>query len=754
MAFVEPTSLSAETVEPPPIAEKAMEPPLLTEELAGVSADLVGAILAAFGDTFSLTPVQREVLPLALAGKDVLAKAKTGTGKTMAFLIPSVARLLRDPAPSSDVDPIRVLVLSGTRELASQIEAQAARLAANLPGLKLDCVMGGTSATTQRERLDPNIVTSGTVNKKYGGRIDVMVATPGRLVEHMNGTSGFAARLATVETLVLDEVDQLLDGGFQRDIEGIVAALRPCSDAPGGRQTLAFSATVPDKVKATLGVALRPDYETVDTTGGAGSPAVGEAADGNDSHARITQTYSVHSVGESLAAIGACLAREARERPDDFKVLVFCPTARHTMFVSSVLRALEGSPRVLEIHSRVAQKFRDAAAEDFRVSSQVVMLSSDVSARGVDYPGVTLVVQLGAPSSREVYVQRLGRTGRNGASGAGLLLLPAYEKDFVKAELKGLPVIEVPWALSGAECEGAPAVADPAMLRAAAAGVDDKSAAETYRAWLMANASIRKRQKWSKEDFVAIANTFAAGFLGRASPPTIGRGIVTQLGLFGIKGLTVVEDEDAGMSTASSFNSLCSLETEAEEEEDASADLKAKLSTKAMAAHLKREYRAIAEHILALGQAGLLALRLELEAQSFAEVLGCRVEAEWVRIKRPLLSKPPSSSSSSASLASMALTRNLSSRSLPRAGLSSASLSSLAEEAGPPQPTEEEKKQAREQAVGRVISAGKALAAVIGECGGDKSLPAAALALKELESAKADLAALNLKLGPVSTRGK
>jgi len=701
---------------------------------ARVSADIVTALVAT--GISSLTPVQREVLPLALAGKDVLAKAKTGTGKTMAFLIPSVARLLRNEAPPAPVDPIRVLILSGTRELASQIEAQAARLVANVPGLKLDCVLGGTSAVSQRERLDPDYVgQSKSGNKRYEGRVDVMVATPGRLLEHLTGTNGFAARLATVETLVLDEVDQLLDGGFQRDIERIISALRPSSDDAGGRQTLAFSATVPERVKATLGIALRANYETVDTAAGfqkvseGGEEGGAGGTDANDSHARITQSYSVHSVEDSLAAFGVCVAREMAAKPNDFKMLVFLPTARQTQFVASVLRAVEGSPRVLEIHSRVSQKLRDSAADDFRNSKQVVMLSSDVSARGVDYPDISMVVQLGAPSSREVYVQRLGRTGRNGASGAGMLLLSDYEKGFVTSELAGLPIANVPWVLEG---DKQSAVADPSLLLAAAAGVDDKTAAETYRAWLMANAAIRKKNRWSKEDFVAQANAFAAGVLGRSTPPAIGQDTATLLGLAGVEGLRVIEAETQD-------EPLCEVaEALGEESVECQVEFAVQVNTQLMGAAMKAAGKAkhiseLARHINELGQEGLVALKSELETHSSAEVLGFRVDAKWVTIERPVPKQTATKSPKTPA---------------PLPPPPPAVAASFLAATGPPPPTAEEKK----QATARVAAAGKALAAALAEHRGDKSQPTVANAIQELEGAKADLMVTSLKMGLAGTR--
>jgi superfamily II DNA/RNA helicase len=177
----------------------------LEAELKNVGNGALVTALLGVGFT-SLTPVQKECLPLALAGQDVLAKAKTGTGKTMAFLIPCVAKILAAPAPgvSTDAhnvmaagDPIRVLILSGTRELASQIEAQAEKLSQQLPRgtLTLACVLGGSSITRQKEQLDPGFQAA---QRNYGGRVDLLVATPGRLLEHIESTEGFAARLKQV----------------------------------------------------------------------------------------------------------------------------------------------------------------------------------------------------------------------------------------------------------------------------------------------------------------------------------------------------------------------------------------------------------------------------------------------------------------------------------------------------------------------------------------------------------------------------
>jgi len=369
-----------------------------------------------------LTPVQDACLPHCLAGKDVMAKAKTGTGKTLGFCIPTCERLLRSQhaAPKTmpeGIDPIRALVLSSTRELATQITTQAQQLTMHTD-LNVDEILGGASITNQRERLDPKIKGFAC---KYGGTVDLMVATPGRLIEHIESTDGFCQRLLGVEVLVLDEVDMLLDGGFQRAIEAIIAKL------PAERQTLCFSATVPAKLLPVLKLAMANGHELVD--------CVGEEE--VDTHAKIEQAVVIHSLELSLLALYQSIRDEMQRRPDDYKIIAFLPTARATQFTAAVLqnRGLD----VMEIHSRCSQAKRTSVSDSFRNNAKTILLSSDVSARGVDYPDISLVLQVSAPTSKEQYVQRLGRTGRAGKSGAGTLLLCDYEKDFMK-HVKDLPI--------------------------------------------------------------------------------------------------------------------------------------------------------------------------------------------------------------------------------------------------------------------------------------------------------------------------
>jgi ATP-dependent RNA helicase MSS116 len=357
------------------------------------------AILEVLGFQF-MTEVQAATLPVVLRGEDVLAKAKTGTGKTIAFLLPAVEALHRSPPKGKDIS---VLVLSPTRELASQIAKEAESLLTFHP-FKSQVVYGGTNINAERSRMN-------------NGRCDVLVATPGRLIDHLENSQGLSQRLQGIKALILDEADQLLEMGFRPAIEKILKFL------PRDRQTLLFSATMPGSVHQVAGLALRPKYAFVDTV-----PAEDAAT-----NVQVHQSWVEVPFDQTLLAVRTIL-RAATAVPGH-KVIVFCTTARFTQYMAALMEAA-GLP-TLEIHSRKSQAAREKASAAFRAAPQAVLLTSDVSARGVDYPDVTLVLQLGQPSSREQYIHRLGRTARAGKAGQGVLLLAPFETQFVARELKG-----------------------------------------------------------------------------------------------------------------------------------------------------------------------------------------------------------------------------------------------------------------------------------------------------------------------------
>lgn len=538
-----------------------------------------------------LTPVQVACLPHCLAGSDILAKAKTGTGKTLAFLIPTVELLQRGAAATNDgIDPVRALVLSSTRELAAQIVTQAKGLSQFLPGFNIEIVLGGSSIVPQRQKLDPT--SDGEF--PYSGTVDLMIATPGRLIEHLGNTHAFKSRLLGLQTLVLDEVDQLLEGGFQRDVETIIANLPQC------RQTLCFSATVPDKLKRVLSMALQEEHIVVDCVG---TTEV-------DTHASIEQHYMVHKLEHSMLMLFSSVRAEIQKRPDDYKILVFLPTARQTQFSAAALKHM--GLDVMEIHSRIKQNERVSVSDSFRDGSKMVLLSSDVSARGVDYPDVTLVLQMGAPTSCEVYVQRLGRTGRAGKSGAGLLLLCEYERTFMQ-KLKGLPVQAVSVDYSSE---------DLVRVQEAAKRVDEDLVVQTYRAWVSANIGIRKTYKWSKQDLVTNANVFAKEVLGRETILPLPRDFVETSGLQGLDGISVVDLAEC-------------LPVEASETSGTSVQevLVVTVNQKLIRPVLKANAKSVTEAVDALSELEVLALKAKIDAEGEAEVAGFQVSSTWLTFK-------------------------------------------------------------------------------------------------------------------------
>lgn len=576
------------------------EPPVrvLGDELGGVREELVRA-LNDVGIT-ALTPVQVACIPACLEGRDVLAKAKTGTGKTLGFLIPSCERLVRSARPlqGDGIDPIRALVLSSTRELATQITTQARKLTSRLSGFNVEEILGGASITNQRERLDPLVARFAC---KYGGTVDLLVATPGRLLEHIQTTENFASRLKGVEILVLDEVDQLLDGGFKRSIEAIVA------DLPSSRQTLCFSATVPDRLQPLLALALSGDHIVVDCVG---KNAV-------DTHTHIEQSIFIHSLEHSLLVLLTTLRKEIKCNPDTYKIIVFLPTARATQFNTAVLKNI-GLHNVMEIHSRCSQGERNAVSDRFRTNNKIILLSSDVSARGVDYPDITLVVQVGAPTSKDQYVQRLGRTGRAGKSGAGTLLLCDYEAQFTKV-LHDLPV-STRYFKDEAPQDVAAQAEEVRALQHAAASVDEEVASQTYRAWIMSTVAQRKSFKWTKHQLVSHAALFATHVLGRTQLPTLERQLAVKLGLGDIEGLSLVDSPGVE-------------ELHAPEKEEEKEVVVMKVDKREIGQGLLRDAKEATLALEAMGDEEALLLQKTLDDKGEALVAGFRICHNMVTVK-------------------------------------------------------------------------------------------------------------------------
>ena len=293
---------------------------------------------------------------------------------------------------SAKPSPPIILILSPTRELAQQISTEASVLATYHP-FEIVTLVGGTSIDSDKRAL----------NRPSG--VDIIVATPGRLLQHLEETKGVVNICKAAKVLIFDEADRLLDMGFKRDIDKIVNYLKPAVTTSRDpvdplnkftRQTLLFSATFSNEIKEIAGQALRKGYEVIDT--------VGEEEE--QTHAHIPQSMIVASLDNQMEVLSKLIAQQMTM--PKYKVIVFFPTARQTGFFAELFNAADPSSitsvggqsvehlPILEIHSRKSQAQRTRASDQFKSSSNAILFSSDVTARGMDYPDVTLVIQIGA----------------------------------------------------------------------------------------------------------------------------------------------------------------------------------------------------------------------------------------------------------------------------------------------------------------------------------------------------------------------
>src|SRR5271166_1914691 len=334
------------------------------------------------------TPIQTQAIPPLMKGRDLVGIAQTGTGKTAAFALPILHKLAADrrPAPKRGA---RVLVLSPTRELASQI-AQSFRDLSGALSLKIAVVFGGVPHGAQIRALEAGL--------------DVLVATPGRLLDHLDAR---AAHLGAVEFLVLDDVDQMLDLGFIKPIRRIVREL------PKKRQNLFFSATMPADIRALAGELLHDPIEV-------GVTPVAKTAD------RVEQSVVLIEAAKKRDMLVELFEDAAMSR-----VLVFTRTKRGADRVAKTLD--EAGVDATAIHGNKSQGQRERALAAFRDGKTRALVATDIAARGIDIDGVSHVVNFELPEVAEAYVHRIGRTARAGAAGQAISLCDQEERDLLRA---------------------------------------------------------------------------------------------------------------------------------------------------------------------------------------------------------------------------------------------------------------------------------------------------------------------------------
>nr|KYP73311.1 DEAD-box ATP-dependent RNA helicase 53 [Cajanus cajan] len=352
----------------------------------GISQDIVSAL--AKKGIARLFPIQRAVLEPAMQGRDMIGRARTGTGKTLAFGIPIMDKIIQFNAKHGrGRDPL-ALVLAPTRELARQVEKEFYEAA---PSLDTICVYGGTPISKQMRQLD------------YG--VDIAVGTPGRIIDLL---SRGALNLKEVQFVVLDEADQMLQVGFQEDVEKILERLPP------KRQTLMFSATMPSWIKQITRNYLNNPL-TIDLVG--------------DSDQKLADGISLFSIATDLYVKAGILAPLITEHAKGGKCIVFTQTKRDADRLSN---AMARSVQCEALHGDISQAQREKTLAGFRNGHFNVLVATDVASRGLDIPNVDLVIHYDLPNNSEIFVHRSGRTGRAGKKGTAILVYTDDQSRAVK----------------------------------------------------------------------------------------------------------------------------------------------------------------------------------------------------------------------------------------------------------------------------------------------------------------------------------
>lgn len=329
------------------------------------------------------TPVQSQCIPLIMEGRDVMGLAQTGTGKTAAFVLPILHRLLQGPRGR-----VRALIISPTRELAEQTH-QAFTTIGALTGLRSVTVYGGVDITAQVRNLRNGV--------------DIVVCCPGRLLDHLDqGT----VNLLKLEVLVLDEADRMFDMGFLPDVRRLLKGL------PAGRQTLLFSATMPDDVRSLTHEFMR-----------------------NPVTIQINHSTPVETVSHALYPVEphlkGNLLKELLRRTDAESVLAFTRTKNRAARVAEQLARAGYAAGCIQ--GDLSQYQRQAALDGFREGRFNILVATDIAARGIDVAGISHVINYDMPDTTDNYIHRIGRTGRASHNGDALTLITREDEDMVRS---------------------------------------------------------------------------------------------------------------------------------------------------------------------------------------------------------------------------------------------------------------------------------------------------------------------------------
>lgn len=453
----------------------------------------------------TMTPVQHRVMTeLPDWRSDCLVQAKTGTGKTLAFLLPTLHCLLNGKmtVPKGQV---AILIITPTRELAQQIATQCDQLTSQLKeNLECHIAVGGTARAS-------------TLKRFINARPPILVATPGRLKDYLSDEYT-AERLANIQTLILDEADTMLEKGFLADVKQILQLI-PKKNT--GWQGMCFSATLPPKVKDVVSVVLKSGYSNISTLEKNETPT----------HERVPQFHVlIPSVDETFTTLASLLKFEVQENT---KIIVFGVTANLVALFAKAFSQGLTNLRVFEIHSRLNQNVRTRTTEEFKAATAGILFASDVIGRGMDFPNVDLVIQVGLPSSGEQYVHRVGRTARAGNDGRAIIMLTEGESFFLKSN-RQLPI--KPHPQTDAINAGAPQFHDAVMK--AMYSLDEETKQRAYSSYIgfFAGSGLLKQLRLDKTGLVQLANDLAMNGMGCPEPPPMEKKVIHKMGLKGVPG--------------------------------------------------------------------------------------------------------------------------------------------------------------------------------------------------------------------------
>ncbi|KAL9606334.1 MAG: hypothetical protein Q9179_000507 [Wetmoreana sp. 5 TL-2023] len=467
-----------------------------------------------------MTPVQNKVLEMPSLAQDCLVRSKTGTGKTIAFLLPAIQNLLRSFPTRGQV---AVLILSPTRELALQIAAEAERLVAGVR------VKGGT---VEIHTAFGGTARASSLVKFKNGDPKILVATPGRLNDILEEPE-VKARFSVMQTLIIDEADAMLEAGFLPDVKRILSALP--SKAQGKWQGMCFSATVPPKIKDVLSHVLKPDYTTISTLDESEPPTING----------VPQFSIIIPKAEDIFPILLSLIKtEIAATQRDPKIIVFGTTANLVALYAELYRGLLPL-EIFELHSRLNQKQRTQTADAFRAAKTGIMFATDVIGRGMHFPDVSLVVQAGLPLNSDAYTHRVGRTARAGKSGRAVIVLTEVESFYLKAN-RQFPITAYPASEKVVDRNDSAATVAQALD-----SINEKTKQKAYSAYLGFMKPFESKMRINSKELVQMANQFAMRGMGCSEPPGMEKKTIGKMGLKGVPGIRYVQPQSIERTTQS-----------------------------------------------------------------------------------------------------------------------------------------------------------------------------------------------------------